>query len=125
MRITGSMTVSEIVKQFSPSGGEFSLLIKGDSTVVAGSMKSPACRIGASDLWLAMASCGVISDAIANKVAEIVIARAEGKELDGQAKEWAEKHSKRAAELAEIALSKLPQVQSPDTVRVKGEVRLA
>ena len=124
MRITGSMTVSEIVKQFSPSGGEFSLLIKGDSTVVTGSMKSPACRIGASDLWLAMASCGVISDAIANKVAEIVLARAEGKELDGQAKEWADKHAQRAEGIAKAALAKLPLVESPATVRVKGEVSL-
>lgn len=125
MKITGSKTISEVVKEFCPNGGEFSLVIKGDSTVVSGSLKSPACRIGASDLWLAMASCGVISDAIANKVAEIVLARAEGKEPEGQLKEWADRHAQRAEGIAKAALAKLPLVESPQTVRVKGEASLA
>lgn len=119
------MTVSEIVKEYAPDGGQFSLVIKGDSTVVLGSLKSPACRIGANDLWLAMASCGVISDAIASKVAEIVLARAEGKEPEGQAKEWADRHAQRAEGIAKAALAKLPLVESPQTVRVKGEASLA
>lgn len=119
------MTVSEVVKQFQPEGGEFSLAIRGDCSVVVGSMASPVCRIGASDLWLALASSGIVADSIAAKVAEIVIARASGIPLDKEAAEWAKKHSKRAAEIAKIALDKLPQVEYPSTVRVKGEASLA
>ncbi len=121
MKITGSKTVSEIVKEFCPNGGKFRVEITGEATTVAGSEARPTVRVAASDFFLALAGAGAVGEALLARAMRAAADRAGGKELPEADREAADRLKSRAEAMGDEFAAALPPVVRPGTVRVTGK----
>jgi hypothetical protein len=121
MKITGSKTVSEIVREFCPNGGKFRVEISGDATTVSGSEARPTVRVAASDFFLALAGAGAVGEALLARAMRAAADRAGGKELPEADREAADRLKERAEAMGDEFAAALPPVVRPGTVRVTGK----
>lgn len=118
--VTGSMSLSEIVKGFVPDGGKFKIQIEGDASTVAASTAKPTCRIAASDFFLAIAGAGAVGEALLGRAIRAAQERASGLALSAQDAEAMAKLETKAKTLCDEWAQSLPPVPKAASVRVKG-----
>lgn len=118
--VTGSMSLSEIVKGFVPDGGKFKIQIEGDTSTIAASTAKPTCRIAASDFFLAIAGAGVVGEALLQRAIRAAQERASGLALSAQDAEAMAKLETKAKTLCDEWAQSLPPVPKAASVRVKG-----
>jgi hypothetical protein len=120
IEVTGSKSLSEIVKEFVPAGGQFKIEIEGNASTIAASMAKPTCRIAASDFFLAIAGSGAVGEALLQRAIRAAQERASGLALTAQDAEAMEKLETKAKTLCDEWAQSLPPVPKAASVRVKG-----
>ena len=96
VKITGSKSLSEIARECGASEGEFTLTIRGNASLVAGSVKAGTVRLGAADFALALAGAGAVGEALMMRAVEFAAARAEGRAVSDEVAAAAAKLSAKA-----------------------------
>lgn len=119
-QVTGSKSLSEIAKECGVAEGEFTLIIRGNASPVAGSMAKPTVRLAANDFFLALAGAGAVADALLARAVEFSAARAEGRVVADNVAEAAARLGERADQLSKQWAEKLPMIERPATIRIKA-----
>lgn len=121
MKITGSKTVSEVVKEFVPNGGAFKIVISGNATTIAAADNvRPTVRVSPSDFFLALAGAGAVADALLERAIRAASDRAGGLNLSAQDEAAIERLKEKAEKLADEFASRLPAITRAGSVQVKG-----
>lgn len=121
IKVTGSMTVSEVTKAFFPSGvSGGSIVLNVDGTTVAGSLKrATSCALSLKSLAYALVKSGVVAEA---NLAALVRIAAEAKEMDADT--LARVEATIASVKAEVEAT-IPMIEAAPTLRVKGTAAVA
>jgi len=123
MKITGSKTVSEVVKAFVPNGGAFRIEISGNATTIEAASVRPTVRVSPSDFFLALAGAGAVGEALLERAIRAASDRASGLNLSAQDAEATERLKERAEKMADEFASRLPMIERAGSVQVKGTAK--
>ena len=125
IQTTGSKSLSEIARECGIVEGEFSLVIQGNASPIAGSLAKPTVRLAAGDFFLALAGAGIVGESLLARAVEFSAARAEGREAAANCIAAAERLGEKAEAMAKEWAAKLPPIEREASLRIKAEVTVS